>query len=368
MRNPIRFIDLKQRFLDEKIEILSAVEKVCTAGHFVLTEEVEILEKHLASYIGVKHVVGVNSGTDALMIALWAYGIGKGDEVITSPISFVATVGSICHVGARPVFVDVASNQNIDVNLIEEAITEKTKAILPVHWGGRVANMPRIMEIARKRNLVVIEDAAQAMGAYYDGIHGGAFGHTSCFSAHPLKNLSALGDSGFLCTDNDEIANKTRLYRSHGLESRDNCLFFGVNSRLDSLNAEVLKYRLTRLNDIVKKRRRNVELYREHLDSPYVFLPPEDPNEYHAYVMFIVQADDRDSLQTYLEQQGIESYIYYGTPLHLQPASQQLGYRNGQFPVAELQCSKVLALPHHQYLSEKEIIRVCQAVNSFYST
>ena len=363
----VPFIDLKQRYQEERNEILAAVERVCSTGNLVLTEEVRNFEERIAKYVGVKHAIGLNSGTDALMMALWANNIGKGDEVITSPISFIATVGAIRHVGAYPKFVDVRDDQNIDPNLIEAAITDRTKAILPVHWGGRVCEMSEILDIAAKHNLIVIEDAAQAMGAYFNELHGGSFGHAAAFSAHPLKNLNALGDAGFMCTNDDSIAKKVRIYRNHGLESRDNCIFFGVNSRLDSLNAEILGYRLGNLNKIIKERRKNVSLYRNNIQSTNIFIPTESAHERCAYVMFIVQAEDRDELKEYLFNNGIESFIYYGTPLHLHKASSGLGYCIGQFPVAERHASQALALPHNQYLSENQIIFVCNKIDEFYS-
>ena len=364
----VPFIDLKQRYEEERGEILACVENVLSKGHLILTEEVNEFEQQASEYINVKHVIGLNSGTDALMMALWAYGIGRGDEVITTPVSFVATSGSIMHVGAKPVYVDVCDDQNIDPNKIEQAITPKTKAIMPVHWGGRIADMDSIMQIAERHNLLVIEDAAQAMGAYYRGRHGGSFGDASAYSAHPLKNLNALGDAGFMSTNNDEVNRKVRLYRSHGLESRDNCVLYGVNSRLDSLNAEVLKYRLQKLKQIVDRRRHNVELYRSFIKPGPIYIPEEKSYEHNSYVMFITQADRRDELKDYLLTHGIESLVYYGTPLHLHKAAQSLGVMKGSLPVAEAQCEKVLALPHHQNLTDDQIQYVSEKVNAFYGS
>ena len=362
----VPFIDLKQRFEEEHTELLACVERVVSQGHFVLTQEVNEFEEQAAKYVGIKHCVGLNSGTDALMMALWAHGIGKGDEVITTPVSFVATTGAIVHVGAKPVYVDVRDDQNIDPGKIETAITSRTKAIMPVHWTGRIADMNAIMDIARKRKLLVIEDAAQTMGAYYHKKHGGSFGHAAGFSAHPLKNLNALGDGGLLGTNDDEVARKVRLYRTHGLESRDSCVIYGVNSRLDSLNAEVLKFRLGRLKSVVDRRRRNVEIYRKLIKPGPVQVPDEKPYEHNSYVMFIVQADDRDRLKEYLAQHGVESLVYYGTALHLHKAAAKFGYKRGDFPVAERQCDRVLALPHHQHLTEEQITYVAEKVNKFY--
>ncbi|MFM2130061.1 MAG: hypothetical protein RL477_1607, partial [Pseudomonadota bacterium] len=302
----VPFIDLAQRYQEEREEILACVDRVLSKGHVVLTEELGEFESQVAAYTGARHCVGLNSGTDALMIGLWAMGIRKGDEVITTPVSFVASTGAIVHVGARPIYADVRDDQNIDPSEIEKKITPRTKAIMPVHWIGRVADMDAIMDIARRHDLKVIEDAAQTMGAYYKGRHGGTFGNVGAISAHPLKNLNALGDGGMLLTDDDEIAHSARLYRNHGQEGRDNTVIFGVNSRLDVLNAEVLKFRLTRLKDVVDKRRRNADLYRRLLKPGHVYIPPEQAHEQVSYVMFIVQADDRDRLQAYLADKGVQ--------------------------------------------------------------
>ena len=261
----IELIDLKMRFQEEKIEIMKCIEKVLEKGNLVLTEEVKNFEKSICQFTGLKYCLGLNSGTDALIMSLWSCGLRKDDEIITTPISFIASVGAIVHVGAKPVFVDTRYDLNIDPDLIESAITENTKAIMPVHWTGRICDMDKINKIADKHKLIVIEDAAQAMGSYYKNRHGGTFGKVAAFSAHPLKNLNALGDSGFITTNDYEIYNKIKLYRNHGLEGRDRVSMFGINSRLDSLNAEVLSFRLKRLNSIINRRKINIEFYRKYL-------------------------------------------------------------------------------------------------------
>lgn len=362
----VPFVDLKQRFVEEREELLACVERVLSKGHLVLTEEVFEFERQVQDYTGSRHCVSLNSGTDALMMGLWALGVTRGDEVITTPVSFVATIGSIVHVGATPVFADVGPDQNIDPAEVEKKITPRTKAIMPVHWTGRLCDMAALQAIADRHGIAIIEDSAQCMGSFRDGRHGGTFGKVGAISAHPLKNLNALGDGGMLLTDDDEIAGKVRLYRNHGQASRDNAVMFGVNSRLDSLNAEVLKFRLGRLDDVIARRRRNANLYRSLIRAPEVFIPAERPGDRDSYVMFITQAERRDALKEYLAARGIESLIYYGTPLHLHKASERLGCRRGDLPVAEAQCDKVLALPHHQHLTEDEVATVAQAVNAFY--
>ncbi len=362
----VPFIDLQQRYQEEKEELLSCVERVLESGHLVMTPELGAFEEKVAGYVGIKHCVGLNSGTDALMMALMALGIGRGDEVITTPISFVATIGSIVHVGATPVFADVREDQNIDPAAIEAAITPNTKAIMPVHWTGRIADMDAILDIAKRHDLLVVEDSAQTMGAYYRGRHGGTFGNANAISTHPLKNLNAIGDGGFLLTDDDAVAKKVRLYRNHGLEDRDTCVLFGVNSRLDVLNAEVLSFRLDRLKSVIEGRRRNADLYHELITAEQMYIPPCKDYEQNAFVMFITQCDDRDKLQAHLSEKGIQSLIYYGRCLHLHQAVEKLGYKKGDFPVAEQQADRVLALPHHQYLSENQIAYVAETVNAFY--
>lgn len=364
----VPFIDLQQRYQEERDELIAIFDRVMTSGHLVLTPELAEFEADVVAFTGAKHCIGLNSGTDALLMGLWAADVGRGDEVITTPVSFVATTGAIAHVGAVPVYVDVTDDQNIDPALIEAAITEKTKAIMPVHWCGRIANMGEINAIAERHSLVVIEDSAQCMGAYWKGQHGGTFGKVGAISTHPLKNLNALGDGGFLLTDDDEIDRKVRLYRNHGLESRDDCVMYGVNSRLDVLNAEVLKYRLTRLEDVIARRAKNVNQYRDTIATDQVFIPADKPEEQNAWVMFLIQANDRDGLQAYLAENGVQSLIYYGTPLHLHKAAEQWGrYNRGDMPVAEAQCDRVLALPHHQCLTEDQVSFVAEQVNAFYA-
>lgn len=364
----VPFIDLQQRYQEERDELIAIFDRVMTSGHLVLTPELAEFEADVVSFTGAKHCIGLNSGTDALLMGLWAADVGRGDEVITTPVSFVATTGAIAHVGAVPVYVDVRDDQNIDPALIEAAITDKTRAIMPVHWCGRIANMDEINAIADRHDLVVIEDSAQSMGAYWRGQHGGTFGKVGAISTHPLKNLNALGDGGFLLTDDDEIDRKVRLYRNHGLESRDDCVMYGVNSRLDVLNAEVLKYRLTRLEDVIARRAKNVNRYREMITADQVFIPTDKPEEQNAWVMFLIQADDRDGLQEHLAKNGVQSLIYYGTPLHLHKAAEKWGrYKRGDMPVAEAQCDRVLALPHHQCLTEDQVSFVSEQVNAFYA-
>ncbi len=362
----VELIDLKKRYEDEKEHLIKCFDNVLKNGSLIMTDEVANFENNVCNFVNSKFCLGLNSGTDALMMALWSLGIKKGDEVITSPLSFVASVGSIVHTGAKTVFVDVKDDLNINEELIEEAITDRTKAIMPVHWSGKVCNMEKIMEIANKYNLFVIEDSAQGMGSYYNNKHAGTFGDIAAFSAHPLKNLNAVGDSGFVVTDNEDLYNSIKLFRNHGMESRDNVKIFGVNSRLDSLNAEILSYRLTRLKEVINKRRNNISLYKKYIKTDKVILPEDSLNTHDSYVMMISLCDQRDKLQSYLTSKDIQSLVYYGTPLHLHKASINIGYKKGDFKNAERLASKVLSFPHHQYLSEEQIKYVSDCVNDFY--
>ena len=362
----VELIDLRDRFKEERKAIIKIVEKVLSKGNLILTKEVQNFEKSICKFTGAKFCLGLNSGTDALMMSLWSSGIKKGDEVITSPISFVATANSIIHVGAKPVFVDVGDDLNINPDLIEAAITKNTKAIMPVHWTGRVCEMDKIIKIAKKYKLKIIEDAAQATGAYYKGRHAGTFGKISAFSTHPLKNLNALGDGGFIITNEKKLYDKIKLYRSHGLEGRDDAKIIGVNSRLDSLNAEVLSFRLKKLKNIINRRKKNINYYKKYIKTDKVKILSDGKNEKNAYVMFVVLAENRNKLQEYLKKFNIQSLLYYPTPLHLHNSMKYLGYKKGNLINAERITSKVISFPHHQHLTEKQIKFVSEKINKFY--
>ncbi|SVD73230.1 uncharacterized protein METZ01_LOCUS426084, partial [marine metagenome] len=268
----------------------------------------------------------------ALMCGLMALGVSLGDEVITPPNSFIASTAAIVHLKAKPVFVDVLPDQNIDPNLIEKAITSKTKAIMPVHLTGRVAEMNEIMLIANHYKIPIIEDAAQSIGSQLSGQKSGSFGEIGCFSTHPLKNLNACGDGGFLTTNDASIANKVRLFRNHGLVDRDTVERFGFVSRMDVLQANILEYRLLRLSEVIEQRRKNAEMYRKVLKSNYIYVPEERDKELNTYHTFVIQCERRDELRNFLQSKGIKTAIHYPIPIHLQPASVFLGYRNGDFP------------------------------------
>ena len=362
----VPYVDLAAQWQNEKEQLLPIIEKVLASGQYILGDEVEAFESSMAELVGTKHCVAVNSGTDALMICLAAVGVRPGDEVITPPNSFVASTAAVAHVGARPVFVDVLPDQNIDPGAVEAAITPRTRAIMPVHLTGRVCRMDEIRTVAERHGIPIVEDAAQAIGSRYLERSSGSWGTVGCFSAHPLKNLPAIGDGGYLTTDSDAVAEFARLYRNHGLVDRTKVLRFGTVSRMDSLKAAVLNFRMGLLDDVIGARRANAETYRELLADGPVIVPTESPAEFNSYHTFVIQCSRRDELQEFLRQQGVGTSIHYPTPIHLQPASAHLGHGPGNFPVTEAQAKSILSLPIHQHLTDADIAHVVGAIRAFY--
>jgi len=364
----IPFINLIAQHAALKTELLEAVARVLGHGQFILGPEVGEFERRVADKCGVRHAVGVGNGTDALIIALTVLGIGEGDEVITPPNSFVATTSAIVMAGARPVFVDSDDDFNIDVARIEAAVTPRTKAILPVHLTGRPARMGPLMQIADARGLHVIEDCAQAFGAEYEGRPVGSFGRIGCFSMHPLKTLNACGDGGVLTTDDGDLAERMRLLRNLGLKTRDECVEWSGNSRLDTLHAAMLLVKLDHLDDWVAQRRVNAAHYRRLLAGVREITPPIDrENERAVYHTFVVQADRRDALAAFLKARGIGTAIHYAVPIHLQPVARHLGCGPGAYPVTESQAARILSLPVYPELRLEDIERVAASIRDFYA-
>ena len=362
----IEFIDLKARYKDEKDQLNKIFNEVLESGQLILSDKNKNLEKNISEYLNVKYCLTLNSGTDALLMALWALDIKKGDEVITPAVSFIATAAAIDHVGAKPVFVDVNKDLNIDIKKIEEKINEKTKAIVPVHWTGKMCDMEKIYDIAQKYNLKVIEDAAQAIGSELNKKKPGKYSDIATFSTHPLKILNAIGDGGFLITNNKDAYDKISKYRNHGMIARDTYEFYGVNSRMDALSAAVVNYRLSKTKSIIEKRKHNIDLYKKNIKTKKFEFIVNQENEIQSYTMFVSIAEDRDGLQKYLSENDVQSLVYYGTPLHLQNASKKHGYKKGDFPNSEYLCDRVISLPFHQYLQEEEILFVSDLVNKYY--
>lgn len=364
----VKYSYLETQFAESE-EILESIRGLLKTGQFTLGPAVQEFEARFAALCGAKYAVGVASGTDALILIVKALGIGPGDEVITAPNTFVATAGAIVMAGATPVFVDVADDYNIDPNLIELAITARTKALLPIHLTGNPAAMPRILEVAARRGLYVIEDAAQAIGGAIDKRPVGSWGIAAGFSLHPLKNLNVWGDGGAVVTDSEELAEKVRLLRNHGLKNRDEAERFGHNSRLDTLQAIVACHLMEKLDSITDARIRNAHAYDAALSSltGAVTLPPRRENVRQVYHTYVIQARDRDRLSAFLAERGIETKIHYPIPIHLQPAGRSLGYKAGDLPVCEAQARSILTLPVHQDLTTEQIVCVSQAIKDFYA-
>lgn len=361
----VPYVDLVRQYAPMKETMHGALEKILSSGQYILGNEVTIFEELFANYIGVKHAIAVGSGTSALYLALKALNIGTGDEVITAPNSYLASASSIALTGAKPVFVDVANDYNINPDLIESAISGKTKAILPVHLTGRPASMGKILEISRKYNLPIIEDAAQSVGASYNGKMVGSFGEFGCFSLHPLKNLSALGDGGIITTNNPQMADWLYKARNHGHPDRNNCDFWSHNMRLDSLQAAFLNIKINYIDQVNQKRRNHAQKYHKSLRN-LVRIPPEKSYERNVYHTFIIETGKRDELKQYLNNEGIDTKIHYPTPIPFLKASAYLGYKEGSFPVAEKQSTRILSLPIAEYLSLSEIDIVIEKIVRFF--
>lgn len=368
VRSKIPYVNLAGQHAPIKDELMEAVGRVIDHGKFILGDEVTEFEDQFARLCGVRYAVGVNSGTDALIFALKALGIGPGDEVITTPNSFVASAGCIAILGARPVFVDAGEDYNLDPELIEDAITPQTQAILPIHLTGRPAKMSAIMEIARRRQLFVVEDCAQAVGAEYKGQRVGSFGQLGCFSLHPLKTLNACGDGGVLTTDDPETWQTVKDLRNIGLRSRDDCVAWSHNSRLDTLQAAILLVKLRYFDEWTERRRAIAAIYRSRLQTVnQVTAPAEESYERPVYHTFVIQADGRDELKRYLEEHGVGTAVHYPVPIHLQKAAEGLGYSAGSFPVTEEQSRRILSLPIYPELLDSEVEHVADQIRDFYS-
>jgi dTDP-4-amino-4,6-dideoxygalactose transaminase len=332
-------------------ELHAAFDRVIGSGHYILGPNLAEFERAIGDLLGVKHAVGVSSGTSALHLALRHLGIGPGDEVITAPNSFLASASSVALVGATPRFADAGDDMNLDPAALEAAITPRTRAVIPVHLTGRPARMPEIMAIARKHNLVVLEDCAQAIGARRQGQAVGSWGQAGAFSCHPLKNLFAFGDAGLIATNDAALNQRLRLARSHGMSHRDTCDFWSDNSRMDELQAALLLVNLRKLHDWTEERRRLAFRYNAALKD-VVQVPEEGPGEYHVYQTYMIRAERRDALQEHLRAKGIEALTHYKTLIHLQPAAAALGYRADDFPVAKKLSETILSLPLYPGLTE----------------
>jgi dTDP-4-amino-4,6-dideoxygalactose transaminase len=361
--NLIPFVDLKAQYASIKEEADAAIQSVLNSCQFTLGKEVAAFEEEFAAYCQTQHGVGVNSGTSALHLALLAAGVGPGDEVITVPFTFVATVAAICYTGARPVFVDADPiSFNMDVTAVEAAITPRTKVILPVHLYGQMADMAAILRIARGRKLIVIEDAAQAHGAEYRGRRAGSLGDMGCFSFYPGKNLGAYGEGGMVVTNNAEYARAIRMLRDWGAERKYEHIMKGYNFRLEAIQAAVLRVKLRHLEGWTEARRSAAARYDRLLAGSGVHTPSASSFRRHVYHIYAIRTPHRQRLQQALGEQGIQTGIHYPAPIHFLPAYSDLGYIGGQFPHSEKAAAEVLSLPIFPELTQDQCERVCQAV------
>ncbi|MDP2729859.1 MAG: DegT/DnrJ/EryC1/StrS family aminotransferase [Dehalococcoidales bacterium] len=368
MNYKVPFVNFQLHYHRMESEIDAAIKEVLNGGDYIMRQQLCDFEDNLASFVGVKYAVGLNSGTDAIHLSLLAAGIKPGDEVITVAHTFVATVATIVHCGAKPVLVDVDRYFNMDVTKLEPAISPQTKAIIPVHLNGRLCDMEKLMDIARKHNLVVIEDAAQALGARFEGQKAGSFGLTGCFSFYPAKVLGSLGDGGAVVTNSSEIAERIRLLRDHGQQrATGDILFYGYNSRLDNLQAAILVVKLKHLPDWIERRRELAMLYEKGLsDLPQVQTPPP-PQEGHYFDIFtnyVIYAEERDSLVDYLRDCGIEILVSWPKPMHHHEA---LGLEHFHLPETERISREVLSLPLNTEISNEQAQFVIESVQKFYS-
>lgn len=366
--NSIPFGELKRQYLDIKDQVDKAVTLVFNSGRFILGKNVEQFENEFAKYSGVKYGIGVGSGTEALHLALLAIDIKPGDEVITVPNTAVPTVCAIVLAQAKPIFVDInPETYCLDVNLLEKKITPKTKAIIPVHLYGHPVDMIPLSDLAVKYNIRVIEDACQAHGAKYNGKKVGSFGDAGCFSFYPSKNLGAYGDAGIVLTNNPEIEEKIRLLRNYGQEKRYYHVSRGINSRLDELQAAVLRVKLKYLDQWNNARRKRANLYIKLLsNNDSIILPREESYAVHVYHLFVIRVLERDRLREWLFKKGIETEIHYPIPIHLQLAYSYLGMKEDSFPIAEKYAKEIVSLPIYPELKESEIQYIAKSINEFY--
>jgi dTDP-4-amino-4,6-dideoxygalactose transaminase len=358
---PLQFADPQPYFEEWR--------RLIASGEFTIGPFVERFEAKFAAYVGARHCVSTNNGTDALILALRAAGISFGDEVITVSNTFYATVGAIVAIGARPVFVDCDERFQMDTNQLSAAISAKTRALLPVHWAGCSPDMDGVMAVAKRYGLAVIEDACPAVGAFFGGKHAGTIGALGAFSMHPLKPLNVMGDGGMVVTDDDSLAEWMRKYRNHGMLDRNNIEFWGVNMRLQPFQAIVANKVLDTVSELVRIRNRNAHLLDEGLKAlaGFVRIPERPAANVEAHQLYMACFQSRDRLLHFLNLNGIEAKVHYPVPLHLQQAAENLGYRRGAFPISERQADELITLPAHQFVNSTQIAYMLDRIREFYA-
>lgn len=365
---PINHNYLNEQFADHDV-IWQKVREVVQRGDFTLGQAVDDFERAFASRNGGGRAIGVGSGTDALFLSLKALGIAAGDEVITTPFTFFATIGAIVTAGAKPVFVDVGNDFNIDVSKIEQAITPNTKAIMPVHWSGNPCDMEAMQNLAKSHGLKIVADACHAIEARYQGKGMSEVADLSCFSMHPLKNLNVWGDGGMIVTHDQVLADRLLKLRNHGLIDRDTCEQFAYNSRLDTIQAVVAQHLLDhRIENITDQRIKNAHYLDQHLrDLPQAHLPERDSSKKQVFHLYMGLFERRDDLITFLQSQGIDAKVHYPVPMHLQPAAASFGYKRGDFPMAEKISDNCMSLPVHEFITTEQLDHMVDSVRAFYA-
>jgi dTDP-4-amino-4,6-dideoxygalactose transaminase len=364
----IPLVDLKAGFVSIKDEVMAALEKVFYDMNLYLGQNVIAFENEFASYCGTKYAVGVGSGTEAIHLALLSCGIGSGDEVITSPNTFFATVEAIVHTGAKPVFVDIdPGTYTINTSLIKETMNSKTKAIIPVHMYGQAADMEPILDISEKYGIIVIEDACQAHGALFKDKKVGTMGIAGCFSFYYTKNLGCYGEGGMVITNDEKTYENIRLYRNHGHKSKYEHSLVGFNGRLDEIQAAILRIKLKYLDKYNEARRTIAQKYNALLRDTPLILPKESPNRRHVYHLYVIREKERDNLQEYLSNAGISTGVHYKIPIHLQEACKHYGYKYRDFPEVEMACNEILSLPIYPELPRDSQSYIADKIKEFYS-
>ena len=366
----VNMLDLSEQYNSMREEMLETIDEVLSSSRYILGDNVKKLEADVAKYSNTSQGIGVGNGSDAIHIALQAAGVGAGDEVITVSFTFFATAGAIARANATPVFIDIDPvTYNMDYTQLEAAITDKTKAIIPVHLYGQMADMAPIMEIAKKHDLVVIEDAAQAIGAEYQGAKPGELSSAATYSFFPTKNLGAYGDGGMIVSSDEDLTEKSRVIRVHGSKPKYYHHVLGYNSRLDELQAAILNVKFKKLDEFSAMRRARAEYYTKELNnklSEFITTPVEKEGNYHVFHQYTLRVERRDELQTYLKENGIDTMIYYPMPLHVQPVFENLGYKEGDLPVTEKAAKEALSLPMYPELKEEDQAYVIEIIEKFY--
>jgi len=362
---PFAYLDQQYPDVEAYIDDIRALVKT---GDFTLGKAVGRFEADFAAFCNLTEGIGLASGTDALMLSLRAVGVGPGDEVITTPQTFIATVGAIATIGARPVFCDINDELVMDPGSLERAITPRTKAIMPVHWTGTMADMPAISQIADRHGLRIVEDACHALGATADGEAPGTYGDAACFSFHPIKHINVWGDGGIVVTRKREVADQIRLLRNHGLKNRDEAIIFGLNSRLQTLQALIAQRQLATISGAIDRRIELAALYDAAFAdmAPAVRIPKRGIAIRHSYAIYVALVERRDELVAFLQSKGVDAKVHYPLPIHLMEAARYLGYKEGDFPNCEAYGRETVTLPVHQFLSDEQVTYAIEQVRAFF--